>query len=193
MPGRLIYLMGPSGAGKDSLIDAARQPLSALGCEVVRRVITRSAESVGEEAQEVTVEEFERRVARGDFALFWRANGLGYGIPVQIDTWLAQGRNVLINGSRGHLPQARERYPDLVPIVLMVDTEVLRRRLLRRGRESLPEIERRLQRNEQFASSAWLDDEQVVRLDNSCELTTTLEHLLAILSEHGISAISGRT
>ncbi|MDP9517396.1 MULTISPECIES: phosphonate metabolism protein/1,5-bisphosphokinase (PRPP-forming) PhnN [Pseudomonas] len=193
MPGRLIYLMGPSGAGKDSLIDAARQPLSALGCEVVRRVITRSAESVGEEAQEVTVEEFERRVAGGDFALFWRANGLGYGIPVQIDTWLAQGRNVLINGSRGHLPQARERYPDLVPIVLMVDTEVLRRRLLRRGRESLPEIERRLQRNEQFASSAWLDDEQVVRLDNSCELTTTLEHLLAILSEHGISAISGRT
>lgn len=193
MPGRLIYLMGPSGAGKDSLIDAARQPLSALGCEVVRRVITRSAESVGEEAQEVTVEEFERRVAGGDFALFWRANGLGYGIPVQIDTWLAQGRNVLINGSRGHLPQARERYPDLVPIVLMVDTEVLRRRLLRRGRESLPEIERRLQRNEQFASSAWLDDEQVVRLDNSCELTTTLEHLLAILSEHGISAVSGRT
>lgn len=193
MPGRLIYLMGPSGAGKDSLIDAARQPLSALGCEVVRRVITRSAESVGEEAQEVTVEEFERRVAGGDFALFWRANGLGYGIPVQIDTWLAQGRNVLIKGSRGHLPQARERYPDLVPIVLMVDTEVLRRRLLRRGRESLPEIERRLQRNEQFASSAWLDDEQVVRLDNSCELTTTLEHLLAILSEHGISAISGRT
>ncbi|MBS7561015.1 MULTISPECIES: phosphonate metabolism protein/1,5-bisphosphokinase (PRPP-forming) PhnN [Pseudomonas] len=193
MPGRLIYLMGPSGAGKDSLIDAARQPLSALGCEVVRRVITRSAESVGEEAQEVTVEEFERRVAGGDFALFWRANGLGYGIPVQIDTWLAQGRNVLINGSRGHLPQARERYPDLVPIVLMVDTEVLRRRLLRRGRENLPEIERRLQRNEQFASSAWLDDEQVVRLDNSCELTTTLEHLLAILSEHGISVISGRT
>lgn len=193
MPGRLIYLMGPSGAGKDSLIDAARQPLSALGCEVVRRVITRSAESVGEEAQEVTVEEFERRVAGGDFALFWRANGLGYGIPVQIDTWLAQGRNVLINGSRGHLPQARERYPDLVPIVLMADTEVLRRRLLRRGRESLPEIERRLQRHEQFASSAWLDDEQVVRLDNSCELTTTLGHLLAILSEHGISAISGRT
>ncbi|WOE78091.1 phosphonate metabolism protein/1,5-bisphosphokinase (PRPP-forming) PhnN [Pseudomonas protegens] len=193
MPGRLIYLMGPSGAGKDSLIDAARQPLSALECEVVRRVITRSAESVGEEAQGVTAEEFERRVARGDFALFWRANGLGYGIPMQIDAWLAQGRNVLVNGSRGHLPQARERYPDLIPIVLMVDTEVLRRRLLRRGRENLSEIERRLQRNEQFAAAAWLDEEQVVRLDNSCELTTTLERLLAILSKHGISAISGRT
>lgn len=193
MPGRLIYLMGPSGAGKDSLIDAARQPLSALGCEVVRRVITRSAEAVGEEALGVTAEEFERRVARGDFALFWRANGLGYGIPAQIDVWLAQGRNVLVNGSRGHLPQARERYPGLIPIVLMVDTDVLRRRLLRRGRESLPEIERRLQRNEKFATAAWLDEEQVVRLDNSGELTTTLERLLAMLSEQGVSAIPGRT
>ncbi|MEG3012356.1 MAG: phosphonate metabolism protein/1,5-bisphosphokinase (PRPP-forming) PhnN, partial [Pseudomonas sp.] len=46
MDGRLIYLMGPSGSGKDSLIEAAREPLRALGCEVIRRVITRSAESV---------------------------------------------------------------------------------------------------------------------------------------------------
>lgn len=193
MPGRLIYLMGPSGAGKDSLIDAARQPLRALGCEVARRVITRSAESVGEEAQGVTVEEFECRKVRGDFALFWRANGLGYGIPVQIDAWLAQGQNVLVNGSRGHLPQARERYPDLIPIVLMVENDVLRRRLLRRGRESLSEIERRLQRNEQFATAAWLDEEQVVRLDNSGELAAALLRLLAILSEQGLSAAPGRT
>ncbi|MFJ7141035.1 phosphonate metabolism protein/1,5-bisphosphokinase (PRPP-forming) PhnN [Pseudomonas protegens] len=193
MPGRVIYLMGPSGAGKDSLIDAARQPLSALGCEVARRVITRSAESVGEEALGVTAEEFERRVARGDFALFWRANGLGYGIPAQIDVWLAQGENVLVNGSRGHLPHARERYPDLIPIVLTVDTDVLRRRLLRRGRESLPEIECRLRRNEKFSTAAWLDEGQVVRLDNSGELTTTLKGLLAILIEKGVSAIPGRT
>ena len=181
MPGRLIYLMGPSGAGKDSLIDAARQPLSASGCEVARRVITRSAESVGEEAIEVTAEEFAGRVGRGDFALFWQANGLGYGIPVVIDSWLAQGRNVLVNGSRGYLSRARARYPDLIPIVLTVDNEVLRRRLLRR------------QRNEQFAHAGWLDEEGVVRLDNSAELQVTLRRLLGILQEHGISAIQGRT
>jgi len=193
MPGRLIYLMGPSGAGKDSLIDAARQPLSALGCEVARRVITRSAESVGEEALEVTAREFEQREEQGDFALSWKANGLGYGIPVVIDSWLAQGRHVLVNGSRGYLPKARQRYPDLIPIVLTVDGEVLRRRLLRRARESLPEIEKRLQRNQQFSSAKWLDEEGVVRLDNSTELETTLEHLLGILREHGISAVPDRT
>lgn len=193
MPGRLIYLMGPSGAGKDSLIDAARQPLSGLGCEVARRVITRSAESVGEEAIEVTAEEFTRRVGRGDFALFWQANGLGYGIPVVIDSWLVQGRHVLVNGSRGYLSKARVRYPDLIPIVLTVDNEVLRRRLLRRARESLPEIEERLQRNEQFAHAGWLDEEGVIRLDNSAELEVTLRRLLGILHERGISAVQGRT
>ncbi|WP_210712250.1 phosphonate metabolism protein/1,5-bisphosphokinase (PRPP-forming) PhnN [Pseudomonas sp. MWU349] len=193
MPGRLIYLIGPSGAGKDSLIDAARQPLSGLGCEVARRVITRSAESVGEEAIEVTAEEFTRRVGRGDFALFWQANGLGYGIPVVIDSWLAQGRHVLVNGSRGYLSKARVRYPDLIPIVLTVDNEVLRRRLLRRARESLPEIEERLQRNEQFAHAGWLDEEGVIRLDNSAELEVTLRRLLGILHERGISAVQGRT
>ncbi len=61
MDGRLIYLMGPSGSGKDSLIEAAREPLRRLNCEIIRRVITRSAESVGEDAIGVTPEEFERR------------------------------------------------------------------------------------------------------------------------------------
>src|SRR5437868_11270334 len=85
MPGRLIYLMGPSGAGKDSLIDASREPLRRLGCDVVRRVITRSAESVGEDALSVSQAEFERLRRQGDFALYWCANGLEYAIPIQID------------------------------------------------------------------------------------------------------------
>ena len=90
MDGRLIYLMGPSGSGKDSLIEAAREPLQALNCEVVRRVITRSAESVGEDAIGVSREEFEQHRVEGDFALYWSANGLDYGIPVEIDQWLGQ-------------------------------------------------------------------------------------------------------
>jgi ribose 1,5-bisphosphokinase len=85
MDGRLIYLMGPSGSGKDSLIDAARASLHALNCEVARRVITRSAESVGESAVGVSPDEFARRRSQGAFALSWTANGLDYGIPIVID------------------------------------------------------------------------------------------------------------
>ena len=188
MPGRLIYLMGPSGAGKDSLIDASREPLRRLGCDVVRRVITRSAESLGEDALGVSQAEFERLGQQGGFALHWRANGLDYGIPVQIDEWLALGRNVLVNGSREHLVEARRRYPTLLPILLTVKSEVLRHRLVRRGRENAEEIEARLRRNDLFLASASSDATPVMHLDNSGELAVTVEHFLGLLEQEGVCA-----
>ncbi|MGH8441263.1 MAG: phosphonate metabolism protein/1,5-bisphosphokinase (PRPP-forming) PhnN, partial [Pseudomonas sp.] len=126
LPGRLVYLMGPSGSGKDSLIDAARATLATHNVAVARRVITRSAEAKGEDAVGVSPERFAQMRAEGDFALCWRANGLDYGIPVQIDHWLQQGRSVLVNGSRAHLAEARQRYPDLLAVLLTVEPQVLR-------------------------------------------------------------------
>lgn len=64
-PGRLVYLMGPSGAGKDSLIDAARNELQRHNVHVARRVITRSAEAKGEDALGVSAEQFERLSTEG--------------------------------------------------------------------------------------------------------------------------------
>jgi ribose 1,5-bisphosphokinase len=150
MTGRLIYLMGPSGSGKDSLLDAARERLAACGCVIARRVITRSAEAVGEDAVGVSPAEFDQQEAAGAFALSWRANGLAYGIPRQIDDWLAARQDVLVNGSRGYLPQARERYPELLAILLQVDEAALRQRLQARGRESAEQIEARLARSRDF-------------------------------------------
>lgn len=191
MPGRLIYLMGPSGSGKDSVIDAARETLRQMGCEVARRVITRSAESVGEEARGVSPEEFQRLRERGDFALSWRANGLDYGIPIEIDQWLRSGRNVLINGSRGHLAEAKAHYPSLLPVLLTVKSEVLRQRLQRRRRESTEEIESRLGRNALFLAQAAQGEEVgIFRLDNSVELATTVEHFLDWLRREGLGAKS---
>lgn len=181
MGGRLIYLMGPSGSGKDSLIEAARKPLLARGCEVARRVITRSAEAVGEDAIGVSREEFERRQRAGEFALHWHANGLDYAIPATIDQWLKDGRDVLVNGSRGYLPKALQLYPTLIPILLTVNEEVLRERLLRRGRESLAEIEARLRRNGLFVEDD-AGETHIHRLDNSGDLATTVSRLLELLS-----------
>ncbi|MGQ7958703.1 phosphonate metabolism protein/1,5-bisphosphokinase (PRPP-forming) PhnN [Pseudomonas sp. SP16.1] len=153
MQGRLIYLMGPSGSGKDSLLQAARAPLERCGCRFARRVITRSAEAVGEDAVGVTPAEFDRLEAEDAFALSWRANGLAYGIPREIDHWLADGKDVLINGSRGHLDEALQRYPQLLAILLQVDEAVLRERLLARGRETPEQIEARLERSRSFATA----------------------------------------
>ena len=52
--------------------------------------------------------------------MHWQANGLQYGIPVQVNEWLSSGRHVLVNGSRGYLPEARRRYPNLLAIRLEV-------------------------------------------------------------------------
>uniref|UniRef100_UPI0035662BE6 phosphonate metabolism protein/1,5-bisphosphokinase (PRPP-forming) PhnN n=1 Tax=Pseudomonas sp. TaxID=306 RepID=UPI0035662BE6 len=129
MSGRLIYLMGPSGSGKDSLLNAARERLAERGCQVARRIITRSAEAVGEDAIGVTPAEFDQLEAEGAFALSWRANGLAYGISRRIDEWLMAGQDVLVNGSRGYLRQARLRYPELMGVLLTVDHAVLSQRL----------------------------------------------------------------
>ena len=184
MPGNLIYLMGPSGSGKDSLIEAARHSLAERGCEVMRRVITRSAESVGEDAQGVSAQAFEALKEQGAFALHWQAHGLSYGITTQLDDCLRQGRHVLVNGSRAYLRQARERYPDLVAVMLCVNTEVLHERLLKRGRETLEQIRQRLQRNELFLDAmALLGDDAIEVLDNSASITVAVRGLLALIDD----------
>ncbi|VXC59209.1 Ribose 1,5-bisphosphate phosphokinase PhnN [Pseudomonas sp. 8Z] len=179
MRGRLIYLMGPSGSGKDSLLSAARAPLGAHGCRFSRRVITRSAESVGEDAVGVTLADFERLEGEGAFAMSWRANGLAYGIPREIDDWLDAGHDVLINGSRGHLTAVRQRYPELLAVLLQVDETILRQRLLARGRETPEQIEQRLARSRRLAVE---DDESLIILDNSGPLSQTAARLLQVLT-----------
>jgi ribose 1,5-bisphosphokinase len=69
MRGSLIYLIGPSGAGKDSLLQAARERLGERGCEIARRVITRSAEALGEDAVAVTPAAFAEQERAGAFAM----------------------------------------------------------------------------------------------------------------------------
>ena len=97
MTGRLICVVGPSGAGKDTLIDAARTQRPDL--VIVRRVITRPSALGGEDFEGVTQAEFERRKAAGDFALDWRAHGLSYGLPAATLALRDEGRDLLVNGS----------------------------------------------------------------------------------------------
>ncbi|WP_207876869.1 phosphonate metabolism protein/1,5-bisphosphokinase (PRPP-forming) PhnN [Pseudomonas sp. 32_A] len=181
--GRLIYLVGPSGSGKDSLIDASRERLAAAGVQIARRVITRSAEAKGEAAHGVTSEQFEALRAQGAFAMYWQANGLDYGIPVQVDQWLAAGRAVLVNGSRAYLAEARRRYPNLLAVLVQVRPEVLRERLLARGRESAEEVEQRLARNARLQALA---DPSLHVLDNSTTLETAVAALFALLHDEAV-------
>lgn len=146
--GTLVYVMGASGSGKDSLMTFARQQLAHHpGICFVHRYITRPADAGGENHVALTVPEFESRVRARLFALHWQSHGLRYGIGIEVNQWLAKGMTVVVNGSREYLPQAQQAYPELLPVSIDVSTRVLQQRLLARGREDAAGIEERLQRH----------------------------------------------
>jgi phosphonate metabolism protein PhnN/1,5-bisphosphokinase (PRPP-forming) len=138
---QVFAVVGPSGAGKDTLIEGALKARPDL--TLVRRVITRASGAGGEDFEGVTEADFATRKARGDFALDWQAHGLSYGIPkAQLETTGA----VIFNGSRAALPQATRVFPNLRVILVTAPDEVLAARLAARGRETEADIRQRLSR-----------------------------------------------
>lgn len=134
MMGKLIWLMGPSGSGKDSLLAELRlrEQTQLL---VAHRYITRDASAGSENHIALSEREFFTRAGQNLLALSWHANGLYYGVGIEIDLWLHAGFDVVVNGSRAHLPQARARYQSaLLPVCLQVSPEILRQRLARAAR-----------------------------------------------------------
>lgn len=162
---KMIWLMGPSGSGKDSLLTALRQQ-EHNQLLIAHRYITRAADAGCENHVALSEKEFTQRRQQGLFALSWQAHHQSYGIGVELDLWLESDIDVVVNGSRQHLKQARERYGDaLVPICLHVSTNVLRKRLELRGRETPHQIEQRLQRAAFYTPD--LDDCLVLNNDGS--------------------------
>lgn len=160
---RLVLIVGPSGAGKDTLIDYAKGRLQHESrIHFVRRVITRPA-SVGEDHEPVSAAVFDQYVEGGAFALHWEAHGLQYGLPGIVDHWLAQGHVVVANGSRAILPMARHRYTGLQIVHITASQSVLQERLERRGREEHESRKARMARSDTICVG--LDD--ALAIDNS--------------------------
>lgn len=176
MAGRLYTVVGPSGAGKDTVLNAA-----LLRCPDIcrlRRVITRRSDAGGEDIEGVSAIEFETLLDQGAFALHWTAHGTSYGIPKRLDDLLAAGQSVVFNGSRAAMPEIIAKYPDVQVLSITVAPAILRQRLCERGRETPTEIEARLARaNLDFTTPAHL-----IEIKNSGLLDTAVQQMVDVFT-----------
>lgn len=171
MSGRVVAIVGPSGAGKDTLMHMAAVLRPEL--HLIRRVITRPEDAVGEEFISVDAEEFEQLRSQGKFVLDWQAHGLSYGIPSQVDY---PGIS-LVNLSRSVLTRAAAVYPDFSAIHISATPDVLQSRLAARGRENAEQIATRVTRGAPFDAGGL----SVTNIDNSGSLDRALISFLAAI------------
>jgi phosphonate metabolism protein PhnN/1,5-bisphosphokinase (PRPP-forming) len=176
--GTLVLVVGPSGAGKDSIIAGAAARLRGNADFVfARRAITRPAAAGGEAHIALSTAEFAVQRERGLFLLHWHAHGLDYGIPATLATDRVAGRTVIANVSRAVLDEARHRLQPLAIVQVLASGPVLAARLRNRGRESEADVRRRLDR-----AAESLHGPDVTTIRNDSALGDAVDAFLAVLS-----------
>jgi ribose 1,5-bisphosphokinase len=172
-PGKLVLVVGPSGAGKDTLLGLAKTACADdRGVVFARRVVTREATGA-EDNHETNSAAFREAAGRGDFAVHWEAHGHAYGLYRSINDDIQSGRTVVANVSRTVVPKLRELYSNVLVVCVTAPAEVLAKRIAMRKRGSDGNLARRLARAVEEAepdativnvSSAEFHARQLVRL-----------------------------
>jgi ribose 1,5-bisphosphokinase len=181
-PGRLVLVVGPSGAGKDTLIAGARAACTDDPTVVFpRRAITRLS-TASEDHDTLSKEAFGEAIAAGDFALWWEAHGHRYGIPSSIDADIRSGRIVVCNVSRTVLGLARQRYASVTVVLVTAPQKVLETRLAGRARTSDGNVADRIGRSAQMQMNVEPD----VEIQNVGRVEIGVRRLLNAIRDPGI-------
>ncbi|CAN5217783.1 hypothetical protein BH11PSE11_BH11PSE11_09700 [soil metagenome] len=187
-PGRLFYVVGASGVGKDALLRWVAQRIPVDTAVIVRRTITRQAEP-NEQHEAVDEADFQALAAGRNFSMQWQANGLFYGVRRGFEKYVQSGRHVIINGSREYLPQLHRLFPAAQVVWIEADAELIRCRLEARGRDQDAALLQRLQRGGAFAPP---EDCGVVRIENNGPIEVAGQRLLDLMLQGSREASSGR-
>lgn len=176
--GSFFFVVGPSGAGKDSLMDGARSQLDPALFIFAKRTITRPADSGGEAHQACTQAEFALLEQQDKFLITWQAHNLSYGLPGTLLDALATGQHVIANGSRAMVAQLSTRVPNLFVVEIGAPPEILAQRLSQRGRESAADVAKRLTRK----TESYPVGTRVLRVTNDQTPAIGISRFLATLA-----------
>ncbi len=175
--GCLVVVVGPSGVGKDSVINAVRGGLDGRPDVLfARRTITRPAAAGGEDHEAVDEVVFRHLIEKRAFAVHWQAHGLSYGIPMAVRDHVEAGGLAIVNGSRHALPAIESAFGRIQIVGVTAEPAIIARRLAARGRESVEAIEARLRR-----PASGTVRRPVTVIDNSGDLAAAAEHLRALI------------
>jgi len=152
MVGKLILVVGPSGAGKDSLIAAAKRYFA--GNEKIsfpRRVITRPPSPAAEDHDTLSNEDFVKALQQGAFFMHWHAHELSYGLPISLADDLDAGKTVIVNVSRTVLAQAEKAWPHSTVLEITAPPQILAQRVTARARGEDGDVQKRISRTVEAA------------------------------------------
>ncbi|PCH81467.1 MAG: phosphonate metabolism protein/1,5-bisphosphokinase (PRPP-forming) PhnN [Hyphomicrobiales bacterium] len=181
--GWLVLIVGPSGSGKDSVINWLKSALAARSdIMFVRRTVTRNSDGISEDHDSLTPAEFHKAQNEGKFAVTWPAHGLNYGLPRMVQCHLRDGGVAIANGSRKALPFIKQNFSKVYVVCLQVEKDILIKRLCDRGRETSKEIAARLDRMEQFMEPG----QNILMVDNSGPLEQAGNRILKLIKDISI-------
>lgn len=179
----LYYIIGGSGAGKDSLINYIREHLPATApIKIIQRYITRPADAGGENHISLSENQFLKMEELGCFSMNWFSHKTHYGIGTETTNWMHADYNVIVNGSRGYLQDAIKTFPNIVPVLISVDPVVLSDRLFSRGREDYKEIQKRVAQAIQLEASVAHPHLKII--DNNGELEEAGSTLFKLITNN---------
>ena len=161
--GILFVVSAPSGAGKSTLLNALRQTPDFVYSVSCTTRTPRPGEINGEDYHFVSMEEFQQRLAAGEFLEYAKVHDNFYGtlrgavieqlragVDVLIDIDVQGARNIRDDGNE----EIRNSIADI--FIMPPSLDELRRRLIKRGTETPEQIEIRL-RNAAAEMEVWRD------------------------------------
>ena len=153
----VFVITGPSGVGKGTLIRLLRErrPELALSVSATTRP-ARPGETQGVDYHFLSEDEFERRVAAGDFVEWAEYSGRRYGtLRDELERHTSGGRPVVLEIEVQGARQVRAALPDAVQIFIRPpDAQALRDRLVGRGTDEPEQVARRLRVAEEELAAA---------------------------------------